>query len=119
MINTNRIVPIESTDLLTMYGTMGQLAGLSFTAIEAGEPADFKITSGSGNLIANEPVRKLDFGASVTSAVIYFVAAYNYDGFYAAGTKVTTTGATINPDAKTLYTATISGTSVAIAKVGF
>lgn len=119
MINTSRIVPIESVDLLTMYGTIMKLAGTSVTKIDAADVATFDIASGSGNLLASEPVKKFNFGASVTSATIYFVAAYDFDGFYAAGTKVTTSGVAVVPDGKTLYTATISGTSVTIAQVGF
>lgn len=119
MINTNRIVQVSNTDLLTLYGTMMKLAGTSVTAVQATNPGQFELTSGSGNLIAAEPVESLDFGSSVTSAVVYFVPAYNYSGFSVAGTKVVTSGDEVDPDGRTLYTATLSSGTVTIAKKGF
>lgn len=119
MINNERIVPIVRVDLLTVYGTMLKLAGTTIAAAESSAVGEFTIASASGNYIANEPVRKLNF-ASGTSAVVYFIADYEYDGFYIAGTKVTTTGTAVNADGKTLYTATLSGgNAVAIAQAGF
>lgn len=119
MINTDRIVPIESIDLLTAYGTMMKLAGTSVTAVQATDPGVFELTSGSGNLLAAEPVQSLDFGEGVTSAVVYFVPAYDYVGFTIAGVAAVPTGATINADGRTLYTATLSSGSITIAQVGF
>lgn len=112
-----RIIPIECLDVIKAYGYMMTLAGTSYTKVDAVDVATFEVESGSGNLLAGEPVKKFDFGASVTSAVVYFVPAYDYDGFYAAGTKVAATGAEVDPDGVSLYTATISGTAVAIAKL--
>ena len=51
---------------------------------------------------------------------LYFIADYEYDGFYIAGNKVATSGTAVNADGKTLYTATLSGgNAVTVAKVGF
>lgn len=119
MINTDRIVPVTVTDLLTLYGTIIKLAGTSITAVDAVNPGVFALTSGSGNLLASEPVKSLDFGEDVTSAVVYFVAAYDYKGFSIQGTAVTTSGATVEADGRTLYTATLSTGTVTIAKAGF
>lgn len=119
MINNDRIVPVQKTDLLTLYGTILKIAGTSVTAAEATDPGIFEITSASGALIANEPVETLDFASGVSSATVYFVPAYNYSGFSINGTAVTTSGATVNPDGCTLYTATLSSGAITIAKVGF
>jgi hypothetical protein len=51
--------------------------------------------------------------------VVYFIADYDYEGFAVNGTKVTTSGATVDPDGVTLYTATLATGAVTIAKVGF
>lgn len=119
MINNDRIVPVVRIDLLTLLGTMFKIAGTTIAAAESSAVGEFTIASASGNYIANEPLRKLNF-ASGTSAVVYFIADYEYDGFYVAGTKVTTTGTAVNADGKTLYTATLSGgNAVAIAQAGF
>lgn len=119
MINTNRIVPVQKTDLITLYGTIMKLAGTSVTAVEASAPGEFALTSGSGNILANEPLKKLDFGESVSSATLYFVPSYEYEGFSVAGTDVTTAGVDVVADGVTLYTATLATGTVTIAKVGF
>lgn len=121
MINENRIVQVSNTDLLTLYGTIMKLAGTSVTAVQATNPGQFELTSGSGNLLAAEPVESLDFGSGVTSAVVYFIAAYNYSGFTIQGAAVTPESGSVDvePDARTLYTATLSGGKVTIAQVGF
>lgn len=119
MINSDRIVPITRTDLITIYGTIMKLAGTSVTSASASAPGVFALTSGSGNILAAEPVKSLDFGASVTSATVYFVPAFDYEGFSISGTAETTAGATVTADGATLYTATLSGGDITIAKVGF
>lgn len=119
MINQDRIVPITRVDLLTLYGNIMKLAGTTVAAVEASAPGVFVVSSGSGNVIANEPVQSFDFASGVSSMVVYFVAAYDYDGFKVQGTKVATSGATVAADGATLYTATLSGGTVTIAKVGF
>ena len=120
MVNIDRIVPISKIDLISAYGTSMALAGTSFIVIGASTvEGDFSVTgSGSvGNKLANQPVKSLDFVSGVTAGVVYFVAAYDYEGFKVAGTKVTTSGATVVADGVTLYTATLSTGAVAIAAV--
>lgn len=124
MINSNRIVSVTNTDLVTLYGTILTLAlaadSQSIAKIDAAtSDGQFAMTSGSGNLIASEPVKTFDFGESVSSAVVYFVAAFDYEGFSVAGTAVTTAGVDVAADGKTLYSATLSTGTVTIAKVGF
>ena len=120
MINNDRIVPIQKMDLLTMIGTILALIGTSYTAVSASDvEGDFTVTgSGAvGNVLANQPVKTLNFASGVTSATVYFVAAYDYVGFQIDGTAVTTTGATVNPDGVTLYKAALSSGAVAITVV--
>jgi hypothetical protein len=121
MINANRIVSVTRTDLITLYGTAMKLAGTSVSAVQATDPGVFAVTgSGSiGNVLAAEPVKVLDFVSGVTAAVVYFVADYDFEGFKVAGAAVTASGATVDKDAATLYSATLSGGNVTIAKVGF
>ena len=119
MINMDRIVPVMRSDLLALLGTMMKLAGTTVTAVEAADVATFDMTSGSGNVIANEPVRTFNFGSAVTAAVVYFIPDYDYQGFSVNGTAVTTSGAEVVPDGCTLYTATLASGAVTIAKVGF
>lgn len=119
MINRDRIVPVMRSDLLTLLGTMMKLAGTIVTAVEAADVATFNMTSGSGNVIANEPVKTFNFASAVTAAVVYFIPDYDYQGFSINGTAVTAAGVEVVPDGCTLYKATLASGAVTIAKVGF
>ena len=119
MINEKRIVPVTKVDLLTLYGNIMKLAGTTVGDVQASEPGVFVVSSGSGNKIAAEPVKSFDFATGVSSMTVYFVPAFDYEGFKVQGTKVTTLGATVAADGATLYTATLSSGDVTIAKVGF
>lgn len=120
MINNDRIVPIQSMDFLSMIGTILAINGTSYTAVASTDvQGTFEITGtgDAGNILANQPVRSLDFATGVTAGVVYFVADYDYQGFSVAGTKVTTSGATVQPDGITLYTATLASGAVTVAKI--
>jgi hypothetical protein len=119
MINEKRIVPVTKVDLLTLYGNIMKLAGTTVSDVQAAEPGVFVVSSGSGNKIAAEPVKSFDFASGVSSMTVYFVPAFDYEGFKVQGTAVTTLGATVAADGATLYTATLSSGDVTIAKVGF
>ena len=120
MINDKRIVPVTQVDLLTLYGNIMKLAGTTVAAVQALEPGIFELTGSGdiGNKIAAEPVKSCDFKSGVTAAVLYFIPAYDFEGFKVAGTAVTPTG-TMTADGRTLYTATLATGAVTIAKVGF
>lgn len=121
MINTNRIVPITRTDLLSAYGTMLKIAGTSIAKVDAGNPGVFNVTgSGSiGNKLASEPVKSLNFASGVTAAVIYFVAAHDFEGFSINGVaeEVQSGSAEIVAGSATLYTATLASGDITIAEI--
>lgn len=124
MINTDRIVPVQATDLISLYGLIllqdSNNSGL--TALDASNIGEFQITSGSAPLIADEPAKVIDIDAtasSVSACTVYFVPAYDYKGFTVDGVAVATAGATVNADGRTLYKATLSSSTITIAKVGF
>ena len=125
MINSDRIVPVTATDLITLYGLIlkqdttnnSTLAALNALDVEG----DFKVTSGSAPLLASQPVKSIDIDAtasSVTSATIYFVPAYDYKGFTIDGVAITPTG-TVVADGSTLYKAVLATGAVTITKAGF
>ena len=119
MINSERIVSVTATDLLSLYKTILGAASVSVTKLDASAPGVFAVTGSgdAGNVSAAEPVKSLDFVSGVTAAVVYFVAAYDYEGFKVAGTAVTTAGAEVVADGATLYTATLGSSTVTIAAV--
>mgnify|MGYP003303473231 CR=1 FL=1 len=122
MINTNRVVPIQAVDLISMYGLILQqnnstLAAVSSNTVEG----DFNITSASTPLILNEPVNSVNIASGVSSATIYFVAGYNYQGFTVNNVAATVADndVEVNPDGKTLYKAVLSTGTITITQVGF
>ncbi len=119
MINSERIVSVTATDLLSLYKTILGAASVSVTKLAATAIGTFTATGTGdvGNLIAAEPVKTLDFASGVTAGVVYFTAAYDYKGFSVAGTAVETAGVDVVADTATLYTATLSSGTVTIAAV--
>lgn len=119
MINSDRIVPVTKTDLLTLYGTILKAANVSVTALDANDvEGNFEQTTNSATVICSEPVKSLNFGSSVTAATVYFIPAYDYKGFTKTGATLTITG-DVEADGSTLYIATLSTNALTIAKVGF
>ena len=125
MINSDRIVPVTATDLITLYGLILKQDTTNNSTLAALNPldveGDFKVTSGSAPLLASQPVKSIDIDAtasSVTSATIYFVPAYDYNGFTIDGVAITPTG-TVTADGSTLYKAVLATGTVTITKAGF
>lgn len=122
MINTARIVPMAETDLVTQYGVIlcAAAAAASGTAPEklaATNPGEFSVTTASKTYLANEPLKTLNFGSSITANTTYFVPALDYKGFTKTGATLTVSG-DVEADGSTLYKATLSTNTLTIAKVG-
>lgn len=120
MINRDRVVNINSIDLLTMYTRIFAIAGVTVDVIDAENPeGNFVIDADPANaVIASEPVKSLDFAAGATAAVVYFAPTYDYEGFMIAGAAVATTGDEVINDHANLYKATLASGAVTIEKVG-
>lgn len=118
MINNDRIVPVQKTDLLTLYGNILKIASVSVTALASTGIGEFEQDTNSATVIANEPVKSLNFGSSVTASTVYFIPDADYQGFTKTGATLTVTG-DVDADGVTLYTATLSTNALTIAKVGF
>lgn len=120
MINTNRIVPVQAIDLISLYGLILKQASAnaSLAKLEASEIGEFSVTSGSAPLLANEPVKTLDIADGVSTATVYFVPAYDFAGFTVAGTAATVSG-TVEADGRTLYKAELATGTVTFTKAGF
>lgn len=116
MINKDRIVSVTKQDLLSIYGTMLKIAGISAAILAADDvEGNFTVPAAGGAHLANQPVKKLDFG-DATAATVYFVADYFFGGFAIDGADVTATGAVIN-DAATLYLATLASGAVTVTAI--
>ena len=124
MINKDRIVPVQATDLLSLYGLILKMDSNNSTLAKLDAldvDGNFKVTSGSAPLLCSQPAETIDIDAtasSVSSATIYFVPAYDYKGFSIDGSAVTPTGS-VDADGVTLYKAVLSTGAITITKVGF
>ena len=120
MINTERIVPVMATDLLTLYGNILTIAGETVAALQATSVGEFNVTSTAAatDLLAAEPVETLDFNSGVSAATVYFIPALNFAGFTVNGAAATVSG-TVNADGSTLYKAELATGTVTVSKVGF
>lgn len=118
MINNDRIVPVTKTDLISLYSVILSAAGTSYVKQTGDVEGDFVLAdSASGNLLADAPVKTIDF-AGASAAVVYFVAGYDYEGIKIDGSFVTPSGVTVDKNCSSLYTATLATNAVTIAKVG-
>lgn len=123
MINTERIVPVQAISLLDNYAVIlcAAAAAASGTAPEklsASEPGIFAPAANSKTYLADEPVKKLTFGGSVTAETVYFVPALDFEGFAKTGAAITESG-TVDKDGHTLYKAVLSSGAVTYTKIGF
>ena len=119
MINTDRIVPVMATDLLTLLSEVFAIANVSVTPLQAKAIAEFEVTTAeSGAQLCAEPLKTLNFASGVTSATVYFIPALDYEGFTVNGAAATMAGADVVADGSSLYTATLATGTVTIAKVG-
>lgn len=118
MINKDRIVPVQATDLLTLYGNILKIAGKTIDAVEATAPGLFIVEDATNDLLAAEPVVALDFTEEVTAANVYFIAANEFEGFTIDGAAATVTG-DIEADGSTLYKAVLATGAITVSKVGF
>ena len=124
MINSNRIVPVQVIDLISLYGLIllqdSNNSGLA--ALPETNPEQFNVTSASGSvLLASAPVQSLDIASGVSAVTVYFVPSYNYEGFTVNGAAATIADndVEVNPDGRTLYKAVLSSGTITITQVGF
>ena len=121
MINTDRIVPVTKTDLLALYSVILLQNGdnSSLEKLTDGIEGDFAVSTASKVYLADQPVKTVTFGSSITSGTVFFVAAMDYAGFKKTGATLTVTA----PDEGiltdgTLYKAVLSTNALTITKVG-
>ena len=126
MINTDRIVSVTKTDLISLYAViLLQASGNSSLEKLASKDVEgnFQVTANSKVYIANQPVKSLDIDAttsSVSASTIYFLAAKDYVGFSIDGVAETPAAGSVDVDndVSTLYKAVLSSGDITITKVG-
>ena len=123
MINTDRVVPVQATDLITLYGVIlkqdSNNSGL--VKLAASAPGEFTVATDEAVVLAAEPVTSLNFTAAVsTGATVFFVPALDFKGFTVNGSAVTPTGSiSENGKGSDLYKAVNVAGAITISKIGF
>lgn len=127
MINTNRIVPIEKIDLLSMYGlilkqnsSFSALAKLVASTIDG----DYTVSTNNAVVICDQPLKSCNIAAtasSVSACTVFFVADYAYEGFSIDGVAEEPADGSddVSADGFTLYKAVLSSGDITITQVGF
>ena len=108
MLNNNRIVSVTATDLITLYGVALIGSGSkSLEKIDATDAGLFTVDTVTGAKVTllSEPVKKANF--TVESGTVFFVPAYDFEGFEVDGTAAEITG-DIVADGVTLYKAVLA-----------
>lgn len=122
MINEDRIVSVTKTDLITLYGTVLKIANVEVAKLDATATGVFEISEAltTDYVLADEPVKSLDIASGVTSASVYFVAAYDFEGFIVNGASATMASASVDveADGNTLYLAVLADGEITVSKVG-
>lgn len=119
MINAERQVPVTEVSLLDMYFNVFAVAmgNNAPEKLEEVNPGAFKVTTNSKVYLANEPVKTINFGSGVTAGTIYFVPAYDYEGFAINGTAATTAGDDVKTSGYGFYKAVLSSGTVTITAI--
>lgn len=125
MINSDRIVPVTKTDLISLYSAiLVQASGNSSLAkLTASDIAgDYQIKTNNGVLIADQPVVSCDIDAtasSVSACTLYFVADPAFAGFSIDGVAEAAASGSVDVVADgSLYKAVLASGDITITKVG-
>lgn len=119
MINSDRIVPVQATDLISLYAVIlkqdsnnSSMAKASASDVEG----DFTIST-TGIKLCDQPLKSCNITGA--SATIYFVADYKYEGFFLSGVfeEPQAGSADVVADGS-LYCAVLSSGDITITKVG-
>lgn len=119
MINAERQVPVTEVSMLDLYYNVFAVA-MGANAPEklvATNPGEFEVTANNKVYLANEPVKTLNFAGTATAGTVYFIPAYDYEGFATIGTTVETAGDKVKTSGYGFYKATLSGGTVTITAI--
>lgn len=118
MINSDRIVPVQATDLISLYAViLKQDSNNSSMAKASASDVEGDFTISTGVKLCDQPLKSCNITGA--SATIYFVADYKYEGFYLSGVfeEPQSGSADVVADGS-LYKAVLSSGDITITKVG-
>lgn len=118
MINADRIVPVQATDLISLYAViLAQDSNNSYMAKASASDVEGDFTISTGVKLCDQPLKSCNITGD--SATIYFMADYKYEGFYLSGVfeEPQSGSADVVADGS-LYKAVLSSGDITITKVG-
>jgi hypothetical protein len=80
-------------------------------------PGAFEVATNNKFYLANEPVKTLDFKSGVTAGTVFFIPAYDYEGFKINGTATVTAGDDVKTSGYGFYAASLSSGTVTISAI--
>lgn len=126
MINSDRIVSVTKTDLISLYSTiLLQASGNSglVKLVSDDIAGDYQIKTNNAVAIADQPVVSCDIDAtasSVSACTLYFMADPAFTGFTIDGVAVEAAEGSVDVVADgSLYKAVLASGDITITKVGF
>lgn len=126
MINSDRIVPVAKTDLISLYSViLAQASGNSGLAklVSSDIAGDYQIKTNNGVLIADQPVVSCDIDAttsSVSACTLFFMADPAFAGFTIDGVAEEAAEGSVDVVADgSLYKAVLASGDITITRVGF
>lgn len=126
MINSDRIVPVTKTDLISLYSTiLLQASGNSglVKLVSDDIAGNYQIKTNNAVAIADQPVVSCDIDAtasSVSACTLYFMADPAFTGFTIDGVAVEAAEGSVDVVADgSLYKAVLASGDITITKVGF
>ena len=125
MVNKDRVVPIQKCDFLSMIATVLGLNGTSYTLLKSPDvDGNFvsAATGSVGNVLCNQPVKSLKLDGSASSATVYFVCDYAFEGIKVGSSDATLDDAGLSyddleKDGITLYKAVLSSGEITLSAV--
>ena len=126
MINSNRIVPVNKTDLISLYSViLMQASGNSglVKLVSNDIAGDYQIKTNNAVAIADQPVVSCDIDATVSSVsacTLFFMADPGFTGFTIDGVAEEPADGSVDVVADgSLYKAVLASGDITITKVGF
>lgn len=114
MINKDKVVPVQRTDLLTLYGTILGINGIEYEILAA-EDGEATVSVDEKIYVANQPVKHLEIADGVAETTVWMVADFDFAGVSVDGTPAEIPA--LKNDAATLYKVDCDHSTVTVTAI--
>jgi hypothetical protein len=105
MINKDRIVPVQATDLLTLMYSAKGVSGAKYALASTNIKGVYDIQTNpvdTGAILCDEPVKKLNLASTLTVDVV-MIPDFDFEGLTVDGSAATISGDAIVGDGSSIY----------------